>query len=594
MAIATRTPQTGELRLPLDEIHVPGNVRDLDPAHVDALAQSIALRGLLVPLIVRQTERGFELVAGYHRIAACRQLGHHDAPVVVREHEGSSADSASENVVRKQLTPLEEARAVQAMLDEGYTLDGAAQALGWTRQLASARAKILKLPPVAQQLVGTGEIPVSAVENLLSVAAVSPALAQAAGEAITAGDLHGPELVNNPSCALGRAAGRLPKGSFARYLDKLDPRDVKALRLGKKLTSLVAEAERLHKQVEQYAYGPPPFAFSEQDVDQARAAGVLVEFGEGRGGYGSIAPLIVDQQVYRELARQVIPRTVDELQARLAAKGKRKTTTAGAGGRERSPREQLDSEHRVNLRELTRQAHAVNLDLGSALLNELSTVAVDMSVARFFALGLLGPESSSYLGSSDHAARTIAANGLRLVLEEHRTTTTPTLKSGKPGRTKVAYADVDQASKWLWKFIDGATTAGELFGRALVVYAAQHYACQLVLPAGQRRGSVLPYSHKNTARKAFEQLTKGVLPASYLALQRALAAEARTYERQVAALDGRSPKKPAAGAATVADGDMAERDVEDVDPGEEALAEDHDGEEDPLDDDDDGGGGEPG
>ncbi len=35
---------------------------------------------------------------------------------------------------------------MQAMLEEGYTLDGAAQALGWTRQLAGARAKILKLP----------------------------------------------------------------------------------------------------------------------------------------------------------------------------------------------------------------------------------------------------------------------------------------------------------------------------------------------------------------------------------------------------------------------------------------------------------------
>ena len=53
-----------------------------------------------------------------------------DVPVVVRDHEGSSADSAAENVTRKALTPLEEARAVQAMLDEGYTTDGAAQALG--------------------------------------------------------------------------------------------------------------------------------------------------------------------------------------------------------------------------------------------------------------------------------------------------------------------------------------------------------------------------------------------------------------------------------------------------------------------------------
>jgi hypothetical protein len=50
-------------------------------------------------------------------------------------------------------------------------------------------------------------------------------------------------------------------------------------------------------------------------------------------------------------------------------------------------------------------------------------------------------ETSSYLTTSDHVARTIATNELRLVLEEQRTTTTPTLKSGKPGKTKVAYGD---------------------------------------------------------------------------------------------------------------------------------------------------------
>jgi ParB family chromosome partitioning protein len=94
---------------------VRDNVRELDATHVDNLAQSIALRGLLVPLIVRLTEAGYELVAGYHRIAACRKLDLPDAPVVVRDKGGSHADSAAENVTRKQLTPLEEAKAVQAI-----------------------------------------------------------------------------------------------------------------------------------------------------------------------------------------------------------------------------------------------------------------------------------------------------------------------------------------------------------------------------------------------------------------------------------------------------------------------------------------------
>ncbi len=96
--MAISTPASGDLRLALDQILVRDNVRDLDEAHVDSLAQSIALRGLLVPLIVRPTEAGYELVAGHHRLAACRKLDLPDAPVVVRDTEGSSADAAAENV----------------------------------------------------------------------------------------------------------------------------------------------------------------------------------------------------------------------------------------------------------------------------------------------------------------------------------------------------------------------------------------------------------------------------------------------------------------------------------------------------------------
>jgi ParB/RepB/Spo0J family partition protein len=86
--MTTSTSASGELRLALGDIRVRDNLGELDSEHVDNLAQSIALRGLLVPLIVRPV--GYKLVAGYHRIAACRKLKLPDAPVVVREHEGSS------------------------------------------------------------------------------------------------------------------------------------------------------------------------------------------------------------------------------------------------------------------------------------------------------------------------------------------------------------------------------------------------------------------------------------------------------------------------------------------------------------------------
>jgi ParB/RepB/Spo0J family partition protein len=95
---STTTSASGDVTLALDSITVRSNVRDLDAEHVDALARSIKLRGLLVPLIVRPIDGRHELVAGYHRFAACRKLGVADVRVVVREHDGSSADSAAENI----------------------------------------------------------------------------------------------------------------------------------------------------------------------------------------------------------------------------------------------------------------------------------------------------------------------------------------------------------------------------------------------------------------------------------------------------------------------------------------------------------------
>ena len=143
--MATTVDATGR-RIAVAEIRVPENVRALDEAHVQALAGSIALQGILVPLVVRADGDGFELVAGFHRIAAARSLGLADVPVVVRGAETEDADRAVENITRKQLNPYEEAKAVRAMLGRGLTEDGAAQALGWPKHRVTARVKILELP----------------------------------------------------------------------------------------------------------------------------------------------------------------------------------------------------------------------------------------------------------------------------------------------------------------------------------------------------------------------------------------------------------------------------------------------------------------
>jgi ParB/RepB/Spo0J family partition protein len=528
--------------VPLDLIDVGENARELDQAHVDSLAGSIELRGLIVPLTVRPDGERFKLIAGNHRYAAYRKLGLDEVEVTVREQDGSSADSAAENVVRKQLSPLEEARAVAHMLDEGYTLDGAATVLGWSSALVSARAKILDLPERAQQLLGSGALPVSAVGTLAKIAEVSPALCDAVLAQVAEENITGSEFANDPARAMGHALREGTGEVFASYLGTVGPHEIAELRLGKKTEAAYAQAEKLYKQANRYAYGPPPIRFNEIEVDQARAAGVLIEFEHG-------VPIITDRALYRELAKQAIESTLQDQRATKQADDTERSTRRAHGKQERSPQEKLDTEHRATLRSLKGRAHGTNLDLGTALLQKLAVVDPgDIDVARFFAYGLLGPDTRGYLGKDDHTVATIAANGIRLVIEEHRTVTTPVLKSGKRGKTKVAYGEVENAATWLWKFIEGAKSAGELYGRVLVVFASQHYAQNLVLPASQRRGSVLPSTRKDTARKAFERITKNVLPASHMQLQRALEREARAYTKQQEQLDVASRKHAAAAA----------------------------------------------
>lgn len=538
MTTVTAPPQL----VALDLIDVGENVRDLDQGHVDALASSIALRGLLTPLVVRPNGERLKLVAGVHRHAACRKLGLTDVEITYRDQDGSSADSAAENILRKQLSPLEEARAVQNMLDEGYTLDGAAEVLGWSRKLVSERAKILDLPEAAQHLLGTGELPIRAVAILGAISQVSPALCEAAVGSVASGKVTGEQFCAQPAWAIGNAIRQGAK-AFAAYLNRVDAREIEKLRLGKTTTAALAEAEALHAKLTPHAYGPPTIGFAESDVDQARAAGVLIEFEHG-------TPVIADRAIYRELVKQAINRTLEELRAEESSNEKEKATRRARGATERSPAEKLKAEHRANLRALTARAHGTNLDLGAALIQSLAAVdPKDMDVARFFAYGVLGSEPATY-GKEGDTVRTIAANGIRLVIGEHRTTTTPTLKSGARGKTKVAYGEIDDATTWLWKFIDGAKTANELYGRVLVVFAAQHYAENLVLPASKRRRSVAPTSRKDTARKALERIAKKVLPASHLQLQKALEQEARAYVNAQGVL---SASRPAPGAAATSD-----------------------------------------
>jgi hypothetical protein len=283
-------------------------------------------------------------------------------------------------ITRKQLNPYEEAKAVRAMLDRPLTVDGAAQALGWPKARVTARVKLLELPERAQQLIGDGIIPLAAVDQLRAIGAVAPKLLDAVVAYLDDGNAWAAErLAREPGWVLDAALTHAGDNKvFAAYLHSASAHEIAALRLGKKTEQRYAEAEKLHRQLDRYAYGPPRVRFREQDVDQARA-GVLIEFERGR-------PIIVDRPLYRELVKDAIKRTHAELEAKAAAAAKEKKDRR-ASKQPADPVAVAKRERDAQLRELTDQAHGANLDLGVSLMHNLAAVEPDdMDVARFFVL----------------------------------------------------------------------------------------------------------------------------------------------------------------------------------------------------------------
>ena len=100
------------------------------------------------------------------------------------------------------------------------------------------------------------------------------------------------------------------------------------------------------------------------------------------------------------------------------------------------------------------------------------------------------------------------------------------------------------------------------------MFAAQHYAHQLALPTSQRRRSVLPRSHADRARRAFEKVTKNALPGSHRELTCAIEREARSYRRRVAALEQHART---AAAETTHDSTGEEPEIEQLDDVDDEL-----------------------
>jgi len=137
----------------------PRKIFDADT--IDELKQSILEHGIIQPLVVRKSIKGYEIVVGERRFRAAKAAGLEKIPVVVKEmtDEDMMELALLENLQREDLTPIEEAFAYSNLMRElGLTQEDLSQRLGKSRSHIANTIRLLSLPEAVITSINDGEL----------------------------------------------------------------------------------------------------------------------------------------------------------------------------------------------------------------------------------------------------------------------------------------------------------------------------------------------------------------------------------------------------------------------------------------------------
>ncbi len=136
------------------------------------LVESIKSKGVLQPVLVRESDTGYELVAGERRWLAARKAGLDRIPaLVIRVSDREALEIALiENLQRHDLNPVEEAIAYRRLMDEfGLTQQEVAEKVAKDRSTVANRLRLLNLHPDVIEMLASGDITEGHARTLLRV-----------------------------------------------------------------------------------------------------------------------------------------------------------------------------------------------------------------------------------------------------------------------------------------------------------------------------------------------------------------------------------------------------------------------------------------
>lgn len=149
--------------------------QDFEPTALQELADSINAQGVVQPIVVRPLKEQagkYEIIAGERRWRATQLAGLHEIPVVIRDvnDQAAMAMGLIENIQREELNPMEEATALQRLIDEfALTHAQAAEAVGRSRTAVTNMLRLLSLSHEVKPMLEKGEIEMGHARALLAL-----------------------------------------------------------------------------------------------------------------------------------------------------------------------------------------------------------------------------------------------------------------------------------------------------------------------------------------------------------------------------------------------------------------------------------------
>lgn len=145
-----------------------------DQSTLEELASSIRAQGMVQPIVVRQLagKGNYEIIAGERRWRAAQLAGLQDVPVIIKDVPDQTAMCLAliENIQRQDLNPLEEAHALERLIDEfAMTHDEIAEAVGRSRSSVTNLLRLLDLKNEVKALLEVGKLDMGHARALLAL-----------------------------------------------------------------------------------------------------------------------------------------------------------------------------------------------------------------------------------------------------------------------------------------------------------------------------------------------------------------------------------------------------------------------------------------